>query len=168
MYRSKIEVKDLVQDCRCSLHWQDGPLAHPIVLVHNKYRPLRFCVYRLSQVVQSDQGARILIPWPDLRASMDSLYWWCTIPVNPDWISVVVAGGAQPCWLGEITFSTSHWLFQFRVMPFRLCNAPDIAMVYGASPVVLARFCLLLHISMNLLFLLAQPLDTRWRRFILV
>ena len=98
-----------------------SPWASPIVLVRKKDGSLRFCVdYRkLNKVTKKDS-----YPLPRVDDLLDSLadaQWFSTLDLRSGYWQVEV----NPADREKTAFSTPHGLFQFRVMPFGLCNAPS-------------------------------------------
>ena len=98
----------------------DSPWASPIVLVMKKDGSTRFCIYyrRLNTLMTKDA-----YPLPRI----DDLLW---LLGNQQWLSTMdlVSGYWQVAMSPEAkrkaAFVTNEGLFQFRVMPFGLCNAP--------------------------------------------
>ena len=98
-----------------------SPWASPIVLVREKDGSLRFCVdYRkLNKVTKKDS-----YPLPRVDDLLDSLadaQWFSTLDLRSGYWQVEV----NPADREKTAFSTPHGLFQFKVMPFGLCNAPS-------------------------------------------
>ena len=98
-----------------------SPWASPIVLVRKKDGSLRFCVdYRkLNKITKKDS-----YPLPRVDNLLDHLpdaQWFTTLDLRSGYWQVEVDPADQE----KTAFSTPYGLFQFRVMPFGLCNAPS-------------------------------------------
>jgi hypothetical protein len=96
-----------------------SPWASPIVLV-KKDKSFRFCVdYRkLNDVTYKDA-----YPLPRIDDTLDSLSgskWLSTIDVLSGYWQVELAEEDHP----KTAFCTTEGLFEFKVMPFGLSNAP--------------------------------------------
>ena len=102
-----------------------SPWASPIVLVAKKDRTTRFCVdYRkLNAVTKMD-----VYPLPQIDESLDLLagcHSFSTLDQDLGWIlagywQVGMSKDSQ-----KTAFVTGSGLYEFTVMPFRLCNVPE-------------------------------------------
>ncbi|KAL5471331.1 hypothetical protein EMCRGX_G029435 [Ephydatia muelleri] len=95
-------------------------LSSPVVLVKKKDESVRFCVdYRkVNSVTRKDA-----YPLPRVDDTLDTLAGsrlFTTLDLASGYWQVEVAEEDQP----KTAFTTPEGLFQFRVMPFGLCNAP--------------------------------------------
>ena len=98
----------------------NSPWASPIVLVQKKNGTLRFCVdYRkLNAVTRKDA-----FPLPRVDDTLDTLgdsRWFSTLDLISGYWQVKV----HPEDREKTAFCTAEGLFEFKVMPFGLCNAP--------------------------------------------
>lgn len=94
--------------------------ASPIVLVKKKDGSTRFCVdYRkLNDVTEKDS-----YPLPRIDDTLDTLSgakWFSTLDLASGYWQVEVQERDRP----KTAFVTGSGLFQFKVLPFGLCNAP--------------------------------------------
>jgi hypothetical protein len=97
-----------------------SPWASPVVLVKKKDGSLRYCIdyRRLNHVTIKDS-----YPLPRIDDSLDSLRgakWLSTCDLASGYWQVEM----HPEDAEKTAFTTSRGLFQFKVMPFGLCNAP--------------------------------------------
>ena len=98
----------------------DSPWASPVVLVTKKDDSTRFCVdyRRLNSLAVKDA-----YPLPRIDDSLRLLgnqQWFSTMDLASGYWQVAMSPDAQK----KAAFVTNEGLFQFRVMPFGLCNAP--------------------------------------------
>ena len=116
------EVLTLLQEMleRGVVEPSTSPWASPIVLVRKKDGSTRFCVdYRkLNDATRKDT-----YPLPRIDANLDTLHgsqWFSTLDLLSGYWQVVIDEADR----SKTAFCTTEGLFQFKVMPFGLCNAP--------------------------------------------
>ena len=116
------EVDKLLHDMleRDVIQPSTSPWASPIVLVQKKDGSIRFCVdYRkLNTITRKDA-----YPLPRIDDTLDTLAgscWFSTLDLLSGYWQVEVAEADRE----KTAFTTQQGLFEFKVMPFGLCNAP--------------------------------------------
>ena len=97
-----------------------SPWASPIVLVQKKDGTFRFCIdYRkVNDITHKDA-----YPLPRIDDTLNTLAgskWFSTLDLVSGYWQVEIAERDQP----KTAFCTTESLFEFKVMPFGLCNAP--------------------------------------------
>jgi transposase InsO family protein len=111
---AKMLEKGIIEPC-------DGPWSSPVVLAAKKDGTLRFCIdYRkLNQVTRKDA-----YPLPRIEDNLDALSgsrWFTTLDLLSGFWQVEMAPDDKP----KTAFSVGRGgLYQFKRMPFGLCNAP--------------------------------------------
>ena len=103
-----------------AIQHSESPWSSPVVLAKKKDGSTRFCIdYRkVNEVTRKDA-----YPLPRVDDTLDTLVgskYFSTLDLASGYWQVEVAENDQP----KTAFITPEGLFQFRVMPFGLCNAP--------------------------------------------
>ena len=118
----KDEAEGAVQEMRRQgvIEQSTSPWSSPVVLVRKKDGTNRFCVdYRkLNAVTKKDS-----YPLPIIDSTLDALMgssWFSTLDLKSGYWQVEVNEADQ----AKSAFSTGRGLWQFKVLPFGLCNAP--------------------------------------------
>ena len=98
----------------------DSPWSSPVVLVTKKDGGTRFCVnYRQL----NDATVKDAYPLPRIDDTLDMLdrkWWFSTFDLVSGYWQVLLSREARV----KTAFATHSGLFQFKVMPFGLCNTP--------------------------------------------
>ena len=122
-FHQRHEVKKLVDEMEKQgvIQPSQSPWAAPIVLVRKRDGSIRFCVdYRkLNTVTKKDS-----YPLPRVDDLLDALAdakWFSTLDLASGYWQVEM----DPTDQEKTAFTTSDGLYEFRVMPFGLCNAPS-------------------------------------------
>ena len=116
------EAKKLLDDMldRSVIQPSSSPWASPVVLVPKKDGSFRFCIdYRKVNAVTRKDA----YPLPRVDDTLDTLagsHWFSTLDLLSGYWQVEVSPEDRE----KTAFCTHEGLFEFRVMPFGLCNAP--------------------------------------------
>ena len=116
------EARKLVQEMlkRDIIQPSSSPWSSPIVLVRKKDGSLRFCVdYRKVNAVTKKDA----YPLPRVDETLDTLsgsQWFSTLDLLSGYWQVEMS----PTDREKTAFSTPEGLYEFKVMPFGVCNAP--------------------------------------------
>ena len=97
-----------------------SPWSAGVVLVKKKDGTTRFCVdlRKLNELTVKDA-----VPLPRIDDSLDHLsgtQWFSTLDLCSGYLQVEIEPKNKP----KTAFVTKRGLYQFKVMPFGLCNAP--------------------------------------------
>lgn len=97
-----------------------SPWASPVVMVTKPDKSIRFCVdyRRLNSVTVKDRHGLPLIE--DVLDGLGGNVYFTTLDLASGYWQVGIAEADRP----KTAFTTARGLYQFRVMPFGLCNAP--------------------------------------------
>ncbi|XP_076660208.1 uncharacterized protein LOC143363524 [Halictus rubicundus] len=121
-FHRRDEVKELLakMERQGVIEESKSPWSSPIVLVKKKDGSTRFCVdyRRLNDVTKKDS-----YPLPRIEETLDALAessWFSTIDLQSGYWQIMVDERDRE----KTAFCVGEGLWQFRVMPFGLCNAP--------------------------------------------
>ena len=97
-----------------------SPWSSPVCMVTKKDGSIRFCIdYRKLNGLTKKNS----YPLPRIDETIDSLggnEWFCTLDLQSGYWQV----GMKPEDMEKTAFSSHIGLFEYKVMPFGLCNAP--------------------------------------------
>ena len=107
--------KDIVQP-------SSSPWASPIILVPKKDGSLRFCIdyQKLNSVTRKDAYALPRVD--DTLEALSGSKWFSTLDLICGYWQVEIEEKDRH----KTAFCTREGLFEFKVMPFGLCNAPAV------------------------------------------
>ena len=116
---AETQIKDMLE--RGVIEKSNSPWASPIVLVKKKDGTTRFCIdyQRLNEVTIKDA-----YPLPRIDDTLDALSgaeWFSTLDLASGYWQVELDEDAKE----KSAFTVRGGLYQWRVMPFGLCNAPS-------------------------------------------
>ena len=122
-FHQRRDVQELVSDMleRGVVELSNGPWSSPIVLVKKKDGTTRFCMdfRKVNDLTKKDAH-----PLPRIDDTLDALggaQWFTTLDLASGYWQVEV----NPADRKKTAFATPDGLYQFRVMPFGLRNAPS-------------------------------------------
>ena len=117
------EVEKLVEDMEANnvIEPSNSPWASPIVLVKKKDGSTRFCIdYRkLNSVTRRDSHPMPRIA--ELVGALEGSTWFSSLDLQSGYWQIPMAAQDKE----KTAFCTPRGLWQFKVMPFGLCNAPS-------------------------------------------
>lgn len=118
------KVGQMIQDMQQQdvIKPSSSPWVSPVVLVKKRDGSTRFCVdyRRLNDVIKKDSYP---LPLPRIDDTFDAIAgssWFSTLDLRSGYWQVEM----DPRDREKTAFSTGDGLWQFKVMPFGLCNAP--------------------------------------------
>ena len=121
-FHQKEEVRQLLDDMlsRDIVEPSQGPWSSPIVLVKKKDGSTRFCIdfRKVNDLTRKD--AQPLPRIDDTLDAMGEACYFSTLDLASGYWQVAL----DPSDKEKTAFATPFGLYQFRVMPFGLCNAP--------------------------------------------
>ena len=113
------QVHQLLQDMlsRGVIQPSTSPWASPVVQVKKKDGSIRFCIdhHKLNAITRKDT-----YPLPRINDILSGSQWFSTLDLLRGYWQVEVAEGDRQ----KTAFTTHEGLFEFKVIPFGLCNAP--------------------------------------------
>lgn len=97
-----------------------SPWASPVVLVKKKVNASRFCIdyHHLKKITKKD-----VYPLPRIDDALDCLHgasYFSSVDLRFGYWQIAVNDRDRE----KMAFVTPDGLYQFKIMPFRLCNAP--------------------------------------------